>query len=73
MKKNMINQLDKEGWCHGPWSVYYDNGQLLCKGEFKNGNRRGLWEDYWSDGQISSKGEYKKGKDIGLWYYSGYA
>jgi hypothetical protein len=46
MKKDMINQYDKNGKPHGLWIWYYcGSGSLSSKGERKNGNGKsiGLW------------------------------
>ena len=48
------NQLNKEGFREGYWEVYYDNGELLCKGNYKNNRADGLWEYYYI-GQIYLK------------------
>lgn len=72
MKTNMINQRDKEGWRHGPWAVYYNNGQLLSKGEYIHRRAQGLWEYYWSNGNLWQKGEHKQGKNVGLWHKESY-
>lgn len=43
---NDINKYDEEGERHGYWEWYWDNGNLLSKGNYHNGNRIGLWEWY---------------------------
>jgi len=72
MKKNIINQRDKNGKRHGLWEEYYSNGIISSKGEYKNGRQHGPWERYHSNGQLSFKGEFKKGKSIGIWYEQRY-
>ena len=51
----------------GPWVRYYDNGQLLSKGDYKNDKKEGPWVSYHKDGQLSYKGDYKNGKKEGPW------
>ena len=50
---------------------YYSNGQLLSKGNYKDGKESGLWELYHRNGQLWEKGSYVDGKKDGLFnYYS---
>ena len=53
----------------GPWVSYYDNGQLMFKGAYKNGKNEGPWVGYHDNGQLASKGDYKNGKREGRWVY----
>ena len=43
---------------------YHENGQLECKGNYKDGKRDGLWEWYHDNGRLESKRNYKDGKLI---------
>ena len=45
---------------------YYSNGQLLSKGNYKDGKESGLWELYHKNGQLWEKGNYVDGKKDGL-------
>lgn len=45
---------------------YYENGQLECRYEVKNGERHGLYEGWYENGQIMSRGAYKNGESHGL-------
>lgn len=65
-----FSPCNKEGQRHGLWEIYFDNGQLDCKGEFVNGVANGLHESYWEDGSIFSMGIYDLGKKIGFWKIS---
>ena len=49
----------RNGYYHGPVEYYYENGQLMMKGSFSNGEKCGLW---YEDGKtvtypLSSGGE----------------
>lgn len=58
----------EDGVSVGPWLLFYDSGQLNCKGSYnKNGNEEGLWECYWENGQLFTRGEYRDGKMDGFW------
>ena len=47
--------------------IYWDNGQLSQKGEFREGEKVGLWEGYWENGQLNYRGEIKDGLRNGPW------
>jgi antitoxin component YwqK of YwqJK toxin-antitoxin module len=62
-----INGVDDNGYPHGPWETYHDNGRLQYKGNYINGNKHGSWESYFDNGQLSSKGNYVDGNNHGSW------
>ena len=45
---------------------YYENGQIECRYEVKNGERHGLYEGWYDNGQIMTRGYEKNGKLHGL-------
>jgi antitoxin component YwqK of YwqJK toxin-antitoxin module len=49
--------------------VYWENGQLMSKGRFKNGKQEGSWIMYWENGQLMYKGDYKNSKQEGSWVF----
>jgi len=57
----------KNGKKDGPWTYYYNNGQLRVKGSFKSGEYEGLWVSFYRDGKVERKGEYKNNKMEGRW------
>jgi len=48
----------------GKVKTHYKNGQLMTRGNYKNGKKDGSFVSYWSDGQLSDKGNFKNGKKI---------
>jgi len=52
----------KDGVKHGPWRVYYRNGQLSSEIYWKDGKRDGEWNDYYEDGVPHVKAHFKDGK-----------
>ena len=53
--------------CACPWVLYFDDGQLWAKGDFKKGEMEGSWVEYRGDGQLLSEGNYTDGKREGPW------
>ena len=51
---------------------YHENGQLMYKGAYKDGNKEGLWTWYHQNGELWSKGNFKDGMFIGNLYESYY-
>jgi len=43
-----------EGVFHGPYLVWYENGQLRIKGQYDMGKKVGLWELYDESGKVIS-------------------
>ena len=43
---------------------FWDNGQLLERGNYKDGKKDGLWERYNEDGRLYKKENYKDGRLI---------
>jgi antitoxin component YwqK of YwqJK toxin-antitoxin module len=51
---------------NGGWISYYENGQLMYKGNYKNGKRDGAWISYNEDGTLDKEwtGTFKDGEKI---------
>ena len=64
-----IYEIDDNNLRQGIWELYYSNGKLKRKGNYKNGIYDGYWEEYFSNGQLQSKGNYINGKLEGYWEY----
>ena len=58
MKTKDITPYNEKGEPHGYWELYYDNGQLMYKGNYVDGKQHGYWEWYYSNGQLESKTYY---------------
>ena len=54
----------RNGERHGPYAIYYDNGQLLVKGIYKNGLKDGIWDFYYDNGQLEEKILFKNGVTV---------
>ena len=48
---------------------YYDNGQILKEGNFKNHKKEGTWKEYYKDGSLKSVTEFKKDRIINIIKY----
>jgi antitoxin component YwqK of YwqJK toxin-antitoxin module len=50
-------------------TYYYDNGQILQQGHFKDGKLEGSWVAYDEKGNKKSIGEYSNGEKTGKWFF----
>lgn len=66
-KVNLEGNYNKDGIVHGPYSTYYDNGNLYLKTTFKNGEMDGQATSHHINGQIKYEGKYTNGKKTGVW------
>ncbi|MDC6458143.1 toxin-antitoxin system YwqK family antitoxin [Alphaproteobacteria bacterium] len=59
------------GKAQGSWVIYFGDGQLKRKVNFKDGNLHGSYVSYHDNGQLFLKGNYENGKQEGYWerYY----
>ena len=50
------------------WKIkfYYENGQIIGRGVFKNDLINGDFQEYYESGELESKGFYKNGNREGL-------
>lgn len=46
---------------HGPWTLWYENGQIQAKGEYVDGTLDGIYEEWHVNGQLRARGHYSKG------------
>ncbi|MCP1226068.1 toxin-antitoxin system YwqK family antitoxin [Sebaldella sp. S0638] len=51
------------------YTSYYDNGQILREGNFKNNRKDGIWKEYYKDGKLKSVTEFKKDKIVNIVKY----
>ena len=50
-----MNAYNENGEKHGPWEVYYPNGNLMYKVNYLNGKPHGLSEHYGYNGKLKTK------------------
>jgi len=66
----------KDGWLSGPWTRYYDNGQIRATGEavgnvygYRDSEddpiRQGLWIYFRRDGTLEAARRFDRGREIG--------
>lgn len=63
---------DMNGLRQGLWKEYYQTGELLSKGKYKNSVPVGEWKFYFQDKSIEIVGDYdQKGRKVGewIWFY----
>jgi len=46
---------------HGPWTLWYENGQVKAKGEYVKGKLDGVYQEWYDDGKPRAHGHYSKG------------
>lgn len=49
---------------HGPFSEWYDNGQLMTTGFYRNGLMHGLWVEFAEDGSLITSELWKDGVQV---------
>lgn len=50
----------------GEKEIYFENGKLQAKGNYKNGKREGKWVCYKRNGKLEWRADYKNGLENGL-------
>ena len=69
--QNDYNRTDNLGRRQGKWIDYHLNGNVRCKGEFKDNEPTGEFIYYSEGGEMIAKGKYDNKKKQGQWeYYS---
>ena len=62
--------IDGAGKKQGPWKEYYETGELMASGTYRNNERTGNWTFYHKNGKVEQKGSYtNKGIPDGEWNY----
>ena len=49
--------------------LYYESGQKMSEGTWKDGKEDGLWTGWYENGQKMLEGTYKDGESAGKWTY----
>ena len=50
-------------------TYFYDNGQVMQEGYYKDGKLHGKWVAFNADGTKQSMGEYNNGTKTGKWFF----
>ena len=66
----MASAIEKTVRAMAPFAMWTPEGELVSKGEYKNGSPSGIWTS-WSGGEKRSEGELKAGHKEGLWRWWG--
>lgn len=62
--------IDKAGKRQGGWLMYYVDGAIRSKGDYKSGNKYGKWNYYFPSGAKEQEGFYdKNGEFTGKWQW----
>ena len=56
----------------GVVELFYENGQLKERENYKDGKLNGLWEEYYDNGQLLQRGNMKDNLQEGLWEFFRY-
>ena len=67
MVTGQTNGRIKNGKMEGHHILYWDNGQLKAKGNYKDGIKDGAWETYDYKGEPVDKVKYRKGITVSVW------
>lgn len=62
-------QYVEEELGHTEYEYIHSFGDVVGKGNLKNGNKNGIWEFYNSNGDLVSKGRFKDGVQNGYWEF----
>ena len=63
----------RDGLWDGPLEEYYENGQLMMKGTYKDRELNGPFERYDRNGELLDRGTLRDGKECGEWLEEGEA
>jgi uncharacterized protein len=51
-RREIINQYDKEGFRHGSWMWFHENGSIHLRGWYREGKRNGYFREFSNDGKL---------------------
>ena len=65
-----ICPVNEEGSPHGYWESHTDNGQLIYKATYVNGDMHG-WAEFFhiNTGTLNAKGTFKDDRKVGFWIW----
>ena len=62
--------VDIDGFKQGPWKEYYEDGNIMSEGVYKNNLPINEWKYYHKNGKIEQQGKYSsKGLPVGEWKF----
>jgi antitoxin component YwqK of YwqJK toxin-antitoxin module len=64
-----IYQIDEQGLRQGACKCFYENGNIMGKGTYKDDELEGAFKYYYENGSIMGKGTYKDDKWDGACKY----
>jgi antitoxin component YwqK of YwqJK toxin-antitoxin module len=64
-----VRTADGEWVRDGPWTAWYENGQVCEHGAYLDGAEHGPWEWYYEDGTPMAAGSWEAGKRVGPWSF----
>ena len=53
-----------DGFRHGDYKEYYDNGEVKIKGQYKKDHKEGTWKFYAENGKLLQKIKFENGKRL---------
>lgn len=69
MRMTTICSLLPNGWKHGAYTQWYNNGITRKKGTYDGGYMTGYWEWKYYTGKMLMSGLFIKGQKTGTWIY----
>ncbi|NLA25431.1 MAG: toxin-antitoxin system YwqK family antitoxin [Bacteroidales bacterium] len=63
--------FDSKGNKTGRWTLFYETGEIMARGQYKDNKKHGNWEFLYQNGKTEQKGEFVDGRPEGewIWYY----
>jgi antitoxin component YwqK of YwqJK toxin-antitoxin module len=56
--RERINRYDNQGFKHGKWKSFYEDGSLMTEGNYKHGLKHGYFKEYDIEGNLLSAAKY---------------
>ena len=68
---NKVIEYDvKDGFKHGEFIVYFENGNIEMKGQLDSNRNIGKWSYYFPDGKLESEGSFDLDLPDGKWIWN---
>ena len=59
--------VDSAGKKTGLWVLFYETGDTLAIGQYRNDKRTGKWRFFYRNGSLMEQGQYRDGRPDGVW------